>query len=151
MKNSNNKKLKKKHKKNIENSCVSPYQLNEGGFPRTHLLIAVSKHASDSDFLKAFITHVSGALFPLEDNKIMDIRERGPEGDTLLHEACRMGSLRAVRLLIEAGIDINSLGDMDQTPLHCAVSGRFLDIIDLLLSKRASPHLKDGFGYSPLE
>eukprot|EP00292_Cryptomonas_paramecium_P017503 CAMPEP_0113725594 /NCGR_PEP_ID=MMETSP0038_2-20120614/39861_1 /TAXON_ID=2898 /ORGANISM="Cryptomonas paramecium" /LENGTH=101 /DNA_ID=CAMNT_0000655903 /DNA_START=159 /DNA_END=460 /DNA_ORIENTATION=+ /assembly_acc=CAM_ASM_000170 len=41
---------------------------------------------------------------------------------TPLHEACRRGSLRAARLLLDAGSRVDNRDVTGDTPLHCAVA-----------------------------
>lgn len=70
-----------------------------------------------------------------------------PDGDTCLHVAALRGDLRAVQLLIEAGLDTNARGDMGYTPLHYA---RSQAIVDALLASNAGPDIKNEFGKSPV-
>ena len=37
-----------------------------------------------------------------------------------IHEACNRGNLSVVRILVQYGADLNSLGDGRETPLHDA-------------------------------
>lgn len=72
-----------------------------------------------------------------------------PEGDTCLHLAAIRGDDTAARYLIELGIDINSCGDMHNTPLHYAVRHENGPIVDLLLQSGASTEMKNEFGEKP--
>lgn len=69
-----------------------------------------------------------------------------PEGDSCLHIAAIRGDLRAVKLLVEAGLDVNFIGDMGYTALHYASSFKHQEIIDFLLSKGARPDIINEFG-----
>ena len=71
-----------------------------------------------------------------------------PDGDTCLHIAAQRGNLRAVELLIKAGLHINQQGDMGCTPLHYAKSTA---VIDLLLAHGASREIRSEFGKLPLD
>lgn len=127
------------------------YQLNEGGMPRFASVIGLPQTASDTEYLAAVKSLAGEVLFPLEDAPEMGLHDRGVEGDSLLHVACGWGDLRAVRLLVDVGVEIDARDEMDCTPLHVAVSGRYLDIVEHLVRCGAAPNVKDAFGYSPLE
>lgn len=126
------------------------YLLNEGGMPRLAAAIGLPESASDEQYLEIVKEKAAGALFPLQEFPALGLCDRGPEGDTLLHVACIWGDIRAVRLLLGAGAEINAAGDMKMTPLHIAVGGRFLDVVHFLLSAGAI-QTKNAFGYTPLE
>ena len=70
-------------------------------------------------------------------------------GDHLIHIAARSGDLETVKLLLEAGVDPNLLGDMGCTPLHYARMEAKADVADLLLSCGASPSIKNLFNDLP--
>ena len=69
-----------------------------------------------------------------------------PDGDTCLHVASLRGDLRAVELLVKAGLDINRPGDMGATPLHYASNP---EVASFLLASGASPEIRDKFGRLP--
>ena len=71
---------------------------------------------------------------------------RTPEGDSCLHIAAARGDLRAVRLLVDAGADVNLCGDLGNTPLHYARKGSHQDVVRLLLGHGAMPYLTNEFG-----
>lgn len=54
-------------------------------------------------------------------------------------------------LLIEAGADVNAVGDMSETPLHVAVSQENIKVVEALLKSGANPTAKSEFGKSPKE
>jgi ankyrin repeat protein len=70
-----------------------------------------------------------------------------PDGDTCLHIAAHRGHVRAVELLIRAGLDVNRQGDMGYTPLHYAANK---DVVSLLRSSGASASIVSEFGNSPV-
>lgn len=69
------------------------------------------------------------------------------DGDTCLHIAARRGNLRAIQLLLKAGLGVNALGDMSCTALHLAATP---EIAQELLSNGADPSIKNEFGRSPV-
>lgn len=58
------------------------------------------------------------------------------------------GELRAVELLVKAGLDVNQAGDMEMTPLLCADTP---EIVAFLLGNGARTDIVNLFGRSPLE
>jgi len=56
-----------------------------------------------------------------------------------------------VRRLIEAGANINAIGDMSETPLHVALSHENLEIIEALLKAGANTLLRSEFNLTALE
>jgi len=78
---------------------------------------------------------------------INPLRYHAPEGDTCLHIAAHRGNLRAVELLIKAGLNVNAQGDMGYTPLHYAAN---IEIVQLLLTSGANQNIKNEFGQSPV-
>jgi ankyrin repeat protein len=71
---------------------------------------------------------------------------RAPEGDTCLHVAAYRSDVRAVKLLLRAGLDPNAQGDMSSTPLHCASDP---EVYQLLLAAGASVDAINEFGQKP--
>ncbi|GAB3782396.1 ankyrin repeat domain-containing protein [Dyella agri] len=81
------------------------------------------------------------------EKPIEPLSYRAPDGDSCLHVASHRGNLRAVQLLVRAGLDINAPGDMGYTPLHYAATA---EVIEFLLANGASPTIKNEFGSSPI-
>jgi ankyrin repeat protein len=79
------------------------------------------------------------------------VASRNSEGDTPLHIAAIWGYLEAIELLIRAGANVNSVGDMGYTPLLHAVAYGHLAAIRVLLSGGASPHVRSEFGTTAVE
>lgn len=69
-----------------------------------------------------------------------------PEGDSCLHIAAGRGDLRAVMLLVDAGMNVNLRGDIGNTPLHYASNGKHDDIVEFLINRGALPDLANEFG-----
>jgi ankyrin repeat protein len=72
-----------------------------------------------------------------------------PEGGSCLHIAVSRGDIRAIKLLIDAGLDLNKKGDMSCTPLHIAYSEKQKSVIDLLIQSGADQNAIDEFGRIP--
>jgi ankyrin repeat protein len=93
-----------------------------------------------------------GNELPIDPYSFRDV-----DGDTALHIACRRGDLWAVKMLVEGGVDVNSTGDMEITPLHAIhraknVSQHDREAIEsYLIEQGADPNLRDGFGLTGLE
>lgn len=69
-------------------------------------------------------------------------------GDTPLAYAARYGEVGAVRLLIEAGADVNHRSDNGTTPLRDALAAgpHAVAVVQLLLAHGANPDIKDNQG-----
>ena len=59
-----------------------------------------------------------------------------------IHHAARNGDTEIVRLLIEAGADVNAANPRGHTVLYCAGGHGHLDSVKLLLDNGADPHAK---------
>jgi ankyrin repeat protein len=70
---------------------------------------------------------------------LVTIHSRRSDGDTPLHIASFEGNRHAVRLLVEAGADVNAKGDLSTSPLYYAVSGHHVQVAELLLQYGADP------------
>ncbi len=93
------------------------------------------------------LASVSDVLFPAEIGEApVTITSRSSEGDTALHVMAWRRDHDAAHLLIEAGADVNALGDMDQTPLHVAVIQNDAVMARLLLDQGARDDLVSEFG-----
>ena len=74
-----------------------------------------------------------------------DERER-----TALHHAVRGGSASTVRILLEAGAEINAQQHGGQTALHAAALRGQTEIVRLLLDNGADVELRESYGRTPL-
>jgi len=70
-------------------------------------------------------------------------------GDHLLHIAASRRDLAVVALLLDAGVDVDQLDDMDCTALHYAHKLGHLDVAELLKARGASTALVNRFGKFP--
>ncbi len=66
--------------------------------------------------------------------------------------ACFFGHFDAADYLIRAGASVNTPSDnpLQVTPLHSAVAGGHIRIVELLLKKGAQPNVRERGGYTPL-
>ncbi len=71
-------------------------------------------------------------------------------GDTPLHIAACWGNIGAIKLLIEAGADINKKGETGFTPLHCAAEQGHPNAVRYLLLVGATS-VKNNDGLLPIE
>lgn len=75
---------------------------------------------------------------------------RNPEGDTCLHIAALRNDLRAVEILLGAGLDPNALGDMGNTPLHYATTSGYSNVAGRLVDGGALKDITNEFGIRAL-
>ncbi|QNP47837.1 ankyrin repeat domain-containing protein [Diaphorobacter aerolatus] len=68
-----------------------------------------------------------------------------------LNYAAARGDIKSVYELIERGVDVNSRGDMQETPLHEATTAESIEIVSALLNAGASKNIKNEFGKTPLD
>lgn len=102
--------------------------------------------------LEEVLQSTSDALFPAEvGERKVGVTSKDADGDTPLHVVARRGDRHAVGLLIEAGADVNAIGDMGETPLHVAIAQGDEEIIYLLLSGGARTDIRSEFGQTAVE
>ncbi|QSI33305.1 ankyrin repeat domain-containing protein [Variovorax sp. RKNM96] len=70
-----------------------------------------------------------------------------PDGDTWLHIAAHRGNLRAVQMLVKAGLVPDRQGDMGYAALHYASTP---EVVEFLLGCGALRTIKNEFGNSPV-
>jgi hypothetical protein len=68
-----------------------------------------------------------------------------------LHFAACNGKTECVRLLIEAGANVNAQTCGQGTALHCSAEEGYTEIVALLLKANADPNIKDSKGKTPLD
>ena len=78
--------------------------------------------------------------------RLQDIKEWSVDEGCPLQEAARFGRNEMVRLLVAAGIDVNSysvdeIRDTRYTALHCAAIGNEVSTVEILLELGADPEL----------
>lgn len=102
--------------------------------------------------LDEVLRSTSDVLFPDQGGRQpVGIGSRGLEGDTPLHVMTWRQDRDAVQLLLEAGAEVDAVGDMDQTPLHVATMQQDEAIAELLLRAGADPGIRSEFGDTPRE
>lgn len=67
-------------------------------------------------------------------------------GDTPLHIVTIWGEIDSVKALVDAGAEIDAIGEYGMTPLYEAISRDNAEIVDFLLSRGANPYLDSEFG-----
>lgn len=81
-----------------------------------------------------------------------DLNEREPTmGSTPLISASVFGKTEVVKVLIEAGADVNIQNNQGSTALHTAAFLCRTEIVRMLLDHGADPSLKNIFGSTPLQ
>jgi len=76
---------------------------------------------------------------------------RAADGDHLIHIAAFTGDLRTVVWLLDAGEDVNAVGDMGETPAHNAASNLHKDVFDVLVAHGADLTIESELGMTPIE
>ncbi len=71
-------------------------------------------------------------------------------GLTPLMFATRQGDLATVKVLVEAGADVNETSEFDWTALLVATQNRYYRIGEYLLRHGANPNIANGGGWNPL-
>jgi ankyrin repeat protein len=77
------------------------------------------------------------------------IMTRDSSGDTPLHAALWGRDDEAARALVDAGADVNALGDMSSTPLHAAIAQGNTEMVKYLTTHGASWDVVSELGSSP--
>jgi len=72
-------------------------------------------------------------------------------GCQTLHDAGRRGDVKAVKLLLEQGADVNARDKVERTPLHWAACMGHTALAELLLSQGADVNAEDQVGLTPLQ
>ncbi len=83
-------------------------------------------------FVTVKILFVSGILFSCSS---YNIKQRGINGNTLLHEAVLAGDFSLVKKLIDKGADINSENDQSATPICIAAYFNRKEIVQYLIER----------------
>jgi uncharacterized protein len=79
------------------------------------------------------------------------INSRGECGESPLHWMAILGDPAGIKLLIEAGADIDTVDDEGNTPLHRAVSARQADAVKFLIERGAGVNQRNRAGLTPLD
>jgi hypothetical protein len=81
----------------------------------------------------------------------LDINLKNKNGETALHWASKMGSIRAASALVEGGIDLDAQDISGSTALHCAVEAAVPELIPVLVGGGCNSLIADGDGKIPLD
>jgi ankyrin repeat protein len=102
--------------------------------------------------LEEILASTSDVIFPEElGEQPITIASADCDGDTPLHVMVWRKDRYAVDLLIEAGANIDAVGDMSETPLHVAVGQEDLPIIEALLKAGAKANIRSEFNETAAE
>ena len=102
--------------------------------------------------LADILASMSDVLFPEQlGSASVAIDSADCEGDTPLHVAAWRNDCYATLALIEAGADVNAVGDMGETPLHVAIGQQNLAIVEVLLGAGARIDMRSEFGQTQRE
>lgn len=82
---------------------------------------------------------------------LKDVHSRSLYNDQVLHMACISGDTSDVLTILEAGADIDAVGEGGMTPLHYAVLHDQLDIVQILLKEGADFKIHDQDGCTALQ
>ena len=85
---------------------------------------------------------------PAQDNPALS--QPGWMDATLLHDAIEEGNEELVRMLVEAGADVDAPGWMDETPLHAAIEKGNIEIVRILVEAGADVNKPGWMGTTPL-
>uniref|UniRef100_A0A3P8T1H0 Uncharacterized protein n=1 Tax=Amphiprion percula TaxID=161767 RepID=A0A3P8T1H0_AMPPE len=80
----------------------------------------------------------------------MNLHKRNGTGETLLHKACKRKNLAKVRMLIHAGISVNTEDYAGWTALHEASAVGDVAVVEELLMAGANVHARSCHGVTPL-
>ncbi|KAF6782827.1 ankyrin repeat domain-containing protein 52 [Colletotrichum sojae] len=80
----------------------------------------------------------------------LDPNENSESGRTALGAACDKGNLEAVRLVMEAGANIDMVDHRRRTPIYAASHNGHVDVIKILLEKGADVSVASQSGWTPL-
>ena len=97
--------------------------------------------------LAALLHKVEGASI-FEGATPIGLNDQDYTGDTPLHIVCRWDDFDSTDLLVQAGANVNAVGDKSQTPIFCTGSRR---IAEMLVKAGATLTIVDSFGCTPEE
>ncbi|KAJ8121796.1 hypothetical protein ONZ43_g1841 [Nemania bipapillata] len=108
------------------------------GFSPIHIAATVGD--ADSDEEKKIRAEILSVLIHQYHAKV-----NGPRllnGSQPIHFAASQGTVESVRILLDAGADINAVNDAGRTPLHWAAERGKWDIVELLLDRGVDAAIK---------
>ena len=111
----------------------------------------MKSHKVDLHDILKYIQECEPSFYVMDDIGVNTRAHNDPNGDQPIHVAAFINRCDYVQSLLEAGADANSIGDMKTTPLHYAVSNGNSEMVKLLLSYGASPHIVSEFCVTALD
>ena len=102
--------------------------------------------------VEQILDRMSERIFPAElGQKPVKIDSQEADGDGVLHNLLYGREYYPVRTLIEAGADVNLVGNVGYTPLHVAAWRNHPEAIELLLNAGANRSARCEQGKTPLD
>ncbi len=112
----------------------------------------MAKRKKTRENLQEILQSTSLTLFPQHDGKaVIKLDSQDRNGETPLHVLMHRGHNYGCRLLIEAGANVNSIGDLGFTALHHAVMKENKEMITLLLKAGARQDIACEFGETAVD
>lgn len=100
--------------------------------PEINELIPLSDPSSDSGEMD---------VIPMSTDEVVEAPD--------IWDAAEQGKIEQIHQFIRAGVDVNTVGMWDRTPLHWAALAGQTEVIKILLSMGASAHYQDDEGWTP--
>ena len=98
------------------------------------------------------LERLSARMFPDQMGKAkLTIGSKEADGDGVLHNLLYARERYHAIVLIEAGADVNALGNLGYVPLHVSAFRNDADMIEILLDAGANPHVQCELGKTPLQ
>lgn len=113
---------------------------------------SMTRKQRDRRGLDEILASTSDVLFPAEMGlRKIELDTCDVDGDTPLHVMLWRSDNYAAEVLIEAGIDVNAVGDMGETPLHIAIRKENARLIRALLDAGAKIDIRSEFGQTAID
>lgn len=113
--------------------------------------LPIPNDLSDAEYLQAVLNNAASAMAIDINPKDFTVYTQNQMGETALQYAVSWGDIRAVRLLVKAGAEVDNIGEMNCTPLYHAVMFGWSDIVEYLIQHGANANIKSDFGDTPRE
>lgn len=98
------------------------------------------------------LERLSEHMFPAQMGQAkVTIDSKQADGDGVLHSLLYSKEHYPVVALIEAGADVNAVGDLGYAPLHVSAFRNDADMVETLLAAGANPHVICDVGKTPLQ
>lgn len=131
-------------------SCIEQCVRSQPESVRTVLTVGVSGLFAEAILNgREDVVGYVAAHFPTEFRQFLESAP-GEMPESPFHTACMLYDAKLVSLLIGCGASVHRPDTHRLPPLHVAVSGRRVDVIDVLLEHGASINQEDCYGWTPL-